>query len=297
MKYLTRRFSEDRSRGSTGERIGAATKVVGLGTAATLGAGYGISKGASAYLGNKSRNLNYDLLDSFMNKGVPGANNKLLETGAKKAALEGSQGIANHLAKKAGKGALIAGGIGLGGMLAQKYYRKKKNQRNFAVTVGRFARKLTANTVKSPGAAGGALLGASGLGASSVFVSPVMASFPWITSGTTVGHGLNRLLPRRWRLGLEKTSRRIKANPEAYKEAGLPVPRASRVGSRIERTLDGSWLGKWLNPRFEKTQDQGHKVIKKLKSTKKRLADTISSGLISSSERLAELPTVGSILV
>ena len=193
MKYLTRRFSEDRSRGSTGERIGAATKVVGLGTAATLGAGYGISKGVSAYLGNKSRNLNYDLLDSVMNKGASGANNKLLETGVKKAALEGSQGIANHFAKKAGKGALIAGGIGLGGMLAQRYYRKKKNQRNFAATFGRTARHALSRIVESPGTVVGAGAGASGMATASI-ANPALAAAPWITTGTGIGSTLDKLI-------------------------------------------------------------------------------------------------------
>ena len=294
MKYLTRRFSEDRSRGSTGERIGAATKVVGLGTAATLGAGYGISKGASAYLGNKSRNLNYDLLDSFMNKGVPGANNKLLETGAKKAALEGSQGIANHLAKKAGKGALIAGGIGLGGMLAQKYYRKKKNQRNFAATVGKLARKAIAGVTESPGAGIGAISGTSGLIGTSIMAGPTMAAFPWVTTGVSVGHGINKLLlPKRVRLGLAKKARQIKADPKDYEAAGLPVPRASRIGSRVEHILDDSWLGARINSYINRVRK--NKVTKKLKTAKKQVKDAVSSSFRTASEGLAKLPATGTI--
>lgn len=289
MRYSIRRFSKDRSGGSTGERIGAATKVIGLGTAATLGTGAAIGKGVSAYLGNKSRGLNYDLFDSFMNKGLPEANNRLLETGAKKAALEGSQGLANHMVKRAGKGALIAGGIGLGGMLAQRYFRSKKNQRSFS-TIGKLLRRTLAGATKSPGAAAGAVAGAGGSVVGTA-VNPALAALPWISGSTAVGQTLNKALPRRVRLGLEKTSRRMRVNPEDYKAAGLPVPRASRVAHNLERWVDNSRVGRFFNPRLKILQES--KAAKKLKKTTEKVhkqIGNVSSGL---QRGLSEFPTTG----
>jgi len=290
MRYSIRRFSRDRSSGSTGERIGAATKVIGLGTAATLGTGAAIGKGVSAYLGNKSRGLNYDLFDSFMNKGLPEANNRLLETGAKKAALEGSQGLANHMVKRAGKGALIAGGIGLGGMLAQRYFRNKKNQRSFS-TLGKLLRRGLAGATKSPGAAAGAVAGAGGSVVGTA-IHPGLAALPWVSGSTAVGQTLNKtLLPRKWRLGLEKTSRQMRVNPENYEAAGLPVPKASRVAYNLERWVDKSRVGRFFNPRLKILQES--KAAKKLKKTTEKVhkqIGNVSSGL---QRGLSEFPTTG----